>query len=373
MAAKKMTSAGILITSIFLSLVACNDSTAPVVVPLASAFEAVAGDGAVSLSWSTPDNLVVTGTAIVRGTDFYPESLSDGTEVYRGSATSTIDTGLTNGTAYYYSVFTYDAAGNYSEAVTAMAKPFQQIVMIPIPAGSFQMGSDWENDPENPEAGQGLFVGEQPVHTVTLDGFLMSRTEITQAQFQAVVGTTYTYSGDDNLPDVGITLEEAASFCNSLSEREGFEPCYLSVSFPSLYNDYRKNGYRLPTEAEWEYACRAGTTTRYYSGDAESDLDRVGWYAVNSSGAIQPVGGKAANAWGLYDMHGNVAEWCIDWENAYGSEDQTNPTGLTNGTRTIIRGGSVFVAPALCRAAARSSIRPSTSMSGVGFRIVRRP
>ena len=170
--------------------------------------------------------------------------------------------------------------------------------MVAIPSGNFQMGSL--------EGGS----NEQPIHAVALSAFYMSSTEITQGQFQARMGTNPSYfTGDDSRPVENVTWFDAVTFCNMLSTNQGLEPCYNLSTWTC---DFSKNGYRLPTEAEWEYACRAGTTTRYHTGDNESNLALAGWYGGNSSSTLHPVAQKQGNPWGLYDMHGNVWEWCND-------------------------------------------------------------
>jgi formylglycine-generating enzyme required for sulfatase activity len=132
------------------------------------------------------------------------------------------------------------------------------------------------------------------------------------------------------------------------------------------------NGYRLPTEAEWEYACRAGTTTAYYTGDAEDTaLEAAAWYDANSGGTTHPVGKKTPNAWGLYDMHGNVYEWCWDWYGSYSSGAQTDPVGASSGSNRVMRGGSWFYYAQDLRSACRDSDNPSErGLDSIGFRLV---
>ncbi|HUU27996.1 MAG TPA: SUMF1/EgtB/PvdO family nonheme iron enzyme [archaeon] len=235
--------------------------------------------------------------------------------------------------------------------------PSTEIEMLPIPAGTFQMGSNtgWSD--------------EQPVHTVTLSAFQMSKYEITQAQYQAVMGSNPSYfTGDDNRPVEQVSWYDAVTFCNKLSESAGLQPCYNLSTWSC---DFTKNGYRLPTEAEWEYACRAGTSTEYYTGNTESDLDRAGWYDYNSGNTTHAVGGKLANAFGLYDMHGNVWEWCNDWYGSYSSENENNPQGPSSGSTRVIRGGSRSYDAYLCRSAFRTDYDPADRYYfSLGFRVV---
>ena len=187
--------------------------------------------------------------------------------------------------------------------------PIPDIAFVEIPAGTFEMGSD-NGDSD-----------ERPVHTVTLTrDFYMSKYETTQAQYEAVTAPNPSpLTGDNNRPVEEVSWFDAIRFANALSAREGLNPCYDNdgnVLGGAGGNPYQCEGYRLPTEAEWEYACRAGTTTDYYFGDDTSQVGDYAWYIFNSGSTTHPVGQKQPNAWGLYDMHGNVWEWVYDW---YGS------------------------------------------------------
>ena len=237
------------------------------------------------------------------------------------------------------------------------------MTFISIPAGSFQMGD--LNDAGDPD--------EKPVHTVNLDTFFMSTTEVTQEQYESVVGRNPSnFSGDDNLPVEMVSWEDAVKFCNLLSDNAGYDRSYDESTWEC---DFSKNGFRLPTEAEWEYACRAGTETKYYTGNSDSDLGRAGWYVSNSSSKTHTVGQKTANAFGLYDMHGNVWEWCNDRYDAdyYDTSPSADPTGPTSGSDRVLRGGNWFNNAGFCRSADRHGGYPSGTYGIVGFRMVRRP
>ena len=168
-----------------------------------------------------------------------------------------------------------------------------------------------------------------------------------------------------------VTWNDAITFCNKLSEEIGLEPCY-NLSTGAC--DFGESGFRLPTEAEWEYACRAESGLGYSLGDYENALDRAGWYQRNSSENTHPVGLKTQNNWGLYDTHGNVWEWCNDWygKAAYGSGGTSDPTGPSSGSDKVLRGGSRIDSSKECRSAKRRNYDPGKDYSDIGFRIVRR-
>jgi formylglycine-generating enzyme required for sulfatase activity len=149
----------------------------------------------------------------------------------------------------------------------------------------------------------------------------------------------------------------------------GLSLCYIEKTG---FCDYSLDGFRLPTEAEWEYACRAGNTTDYNIGFDENDLALAGWYRWNSGEVTRPVGLKKPNAWGLYDMHGNVLEWCADWYGDYLNHASTNPTGPVSGKFRVYRGGSWNRTAKDCRSASRFRRDPSRPDNEIGFRIVRR-
>ena len=238
----------------------------------------------------------------------------------------------------------------------------REIILVPIPSGSFQLGTADTSDP--------WFEMSRPVHTVKIDSFLLSTFEITQDQYQRVMGENPSLMKDDSTRPVDqVSWIDAVNFCNRLSRLAGFDPCYS----PSSRNcDFNRNGFRLPTEAEWEYACRAGTSTRYNTGDSEQALSRAGWYIGNSRGTTHPIGLKVPNAWGLYDMHGNVWEWCNDYFIEYSKSEANNPTGPRYGDSKVLRGGGWHFPAAGCACAYRHRGQPSYKLSFVGFRVARR-
>jgi len=231
------------------------------------------------------------------------------------------------------------------------------MVLVPIPAGEFMMGS--------PETEYYREDDRETQHRVILTkSFHLGRTEVTQGQWKAVMGTTpwrgkaRVKEGDD-YPAVYVSWEDAVEFCRKLSEKEGVE-------------------YRLPTEAEWEYACRAGTTTEWSFGDDASQMGEYAWYGDNAGDAGEEyahiVGQKKPNPWGLHDMHGNLWEWCQDWFWWYPSGDATDPVGPDSTLVRVYRvnrGGSWLYLARFCRSAYRDRSTPSSRGNDLGFRVLR--
>ena len=241
------------------------------------------------------------------------------------------------------------------------ARQAQQSVMVSdpggyelvyIPGGVFMMGS--------PEEEEGRYDRESPLHEVQVSEFYMGRYSVTNEEYGRFLAEHSDmkepeYWGNrkynqPNQPVVGVSWDDAIQY----------------AAWADL---------RLPSEAEWEYACRAKTTTRFYTGDTENDLERVGWYEGNSDNKLHPVGEKEPNGFGLYDMHGNVFEWCQDWfnEQYYANSPRENPQGPEPGSHRVIRGGSWNAVARSCRAAFRNLHAPDYRGSNVGFRLVRTP
>ncbi|MCY3020741.1 MAG: formylglycine-generating enzyme family protein [Planctomycetota bacterium] len=218
---------------------------------------------------------------------------------------------------------------------------------------------------------QRSFGDEKPAHQVTLTTpFYMGKHEVTQEQYAQVMGANPSQGKGPSLPVEMVSWDEAQESCKKVNlilsrDREG------AVTAPLADARGSDGTVRLPTEAEWEFACRAGTTTTYYTGDAEGDLGRAAWYSVNSSFKTHPVGQKEPNAFGLYDMHGNVWEWCQDdWQEQYKPEAAVDPQGPAQGDGRVLRGGSWFHFPARCRSAARNRRSPDYRDDDIGFRVV---
>jgi formylglycine-generating enzyme required for sulfatase activity len=206
--------------------------------------------------------------------------------------------------------------------------------MVSLPAGQFLMGSP-DSDPDARD-------NEKPQHQVQVNSFAIGKYPVTQAQYQAVMGTNPSrFKNNRQNPVEQVSWNDAQAFCQKLSQITG-------------------KTYRLPTEAEWEYACRAGTTTRFYFGDDANQSGNYAWYDRNSQDKTHPVGQKKPNAWGLYDMSGNVWEWCEDdWHDNYiGAPKDGSAWPINNDNRSLLRGGSWYFNRYSCRSAYRFSFSP---------------
>jgi formylglycine-generating enzyme required for sulfatase activity len=243
------------------------------------------------------------------------------------------------------------------------------IEMVVIPAGSFEMGNNRGR------------ADEKPAHSVWLDSFLMDKTEVTQAEWEKLgknddppFANPSNFKGAD-LPVNNVKWLAAANFCNARSKAEGLKPCYNDEGVC----DFDADGYRLPTEAEWEYACRAGTSSEFSFGNDIRKLGDVGWFADNADKKTHPVGQKKANPWGLHDMHGNVAEWCQDVysKDYYATSPSKNPRGPDKGGEYVLRGGSWKSAADSLRSTYRLGENPGfgdacLAPDAIGFRCVRK-
>jgi formylglycine-generating enzyme required for sulfatase activity len=354
----------------------------------------VTDGGTLTYQWYSNDTDSDSGGSPVgtNSSSFTPPTTSLGTIYYYVEVTNTIPDNGDGGDK------TATATSNTASITVFITLP-TGIEMVWIPAGSFQMGS---ND--------SLDRNAQPAHQVTLtNGFWMGKYQVTQGQWHAVMGnwpsffdgtndrshTTVTPTlNRNNLPVESVSWYDAIVFCNRLSMMEGLTPAYeIPNQWPNptswttdpvtwgavptgntRWNAVRivsgSNGYRLPTEAQWEYACRAGTTTAYNTGYVITD--DTGWYFINSGNRTREVGLKPANSWGLHDKHGNVREWCWDRWGSYTDAPKTDPTGPTAGGDRVLRGGgwdsngwSSF------RSAGRLNYWPYDRSSNIGFRLSR--
>ena len=262
--------------------------------------------------------------------------------------------------------------------------------MVRIPGGSFMMGSTDGED------------NEKPVHEVTISSFMMGKYEVTQGLYEEVMGSNpskFEFSCGSDCPVEQVSWCNAVYFANRLSEKEGLEAVYsLPSGFgmgldydkcnalsPKVSQNLSKNGYRLPTEAEWEYAAKAGGELKYAGSN---DLGEVAWYGSyvwdssssswvkgskegNSGDRTHSTGQKKANAFGLYDMSGNVWEWTWDWYGEYAAPGSTDPVGASRGSDRVLRGGGWYGYASILRSASRNSNDPGYSYSGLGFRLSR--
>ena len=238
------------------------------------------------------------------------------------------------------------------------------VEMVLVPAGEFLMGDDRGDD------------DEKPAHRVRVSAFYMDTSEVTQASYGQLMGKNPAKFKRPDKPVERVGWHAAVRYSNARSLREGLTPCYDAQT---LQCDFAADGYRLPTEAEWEYACRAGATTRYWFGNDPGKLAAHGWFKGNAAGTTNPVKRKKPNPWGLYDMHGNVAEWCNDfYGEGYGSQSEgEDPRGPTSGEERVLRGGSWKSTAEGCRSSARNSEAPGFAdvcfgYEAYGFRCVRR-
>ena len=261
------------------------------------------------------------------------------------------------------------------------------VEMVSVPGGSFQMGGDGQSKADG--------TTSIPKHTVTLTGFYLGKYEVTQAQWQAVMEslpsqltTGDNYGRGDNYPVYYVSWYDALVFCNKLSMRDRLTPAYRinNSTDPTAWgtvpttNNTTWNavavvsgstGYRLPTEAQWEYAARGGNgSPGNYTYAGSNTVDDVAWYRDNSGDTAHAVGKKAPNGLGLYDMSGNVSEWCWDWYGSYSSGAQTDPTGASSGSNRVKRGGCWYDTQS-ARSAFRSFGYPDDRYNYLGFRVLR--
>ena len=271
-----------------------------------------------------------------------------------------------------------------TSATYTISAPPPPVQMIYVPCGTFTMGRT---------TGSG-FSHELPTHTVTLNSFYIGKFEVTQAEYSQYMqpGSSWTsgYGLGDNYPAYYVSWYAILKYCNLRSIAEGLNPCYTingstnpanwgavptdnNDAWDAAICDWNANGYRLPTEAEWEYAARGATNNPDYLYSGSDDINAVAWYESNSGQTSHPVGTKAPNGIGTYDMSGNVYEWCWDWYSSsyYSSSPQNNPTGPASGSYRVRRGGCWYSGATLCRVALRFYYRPDYSYDVIGFRLCR--
>jgi formylglycine-generating enzyme required for sulfatase activity len=239
-----------------------------------------------------------------------------------------------------------DSSSKTADSLTVDLGGGVKMELVLIRPGSFMMGSEGGN-----------FADEKPVHKVTITKpFYIGKCEVTQGEWQAVMGTNpSSFKGEKN-PVETVSWNDCQTFIAKLNEKVA------------------QGAFRLPTEAEWEYACRAGSSTAFCYGDDEKQLGDYAWYSGNRSETTHPVGKKKPNAWGLYDMHGNVWEWCQDWYGSgyYSDGPDSDPQGPSSGLTRVLRGGSWSYDPVSCRSAGRGYFDPTVrDYYYYGVRVVR--
>jgi sulfatase modifying factor 1 len=358
-----------------------------IIIPILFSCESTTTDvNTVATPVITPDSGTYTAVQTVSITC----ATTDATILYTTDGTDPVSTSTT-----YTTPFTVDSnktikamaikdGSNDSEIATKTYVIYSQ--MVSIPAGNFNMGRT---------TGTG-YDDELPTHAVSLSSFYIGKYEVTQAEWFAVMGTNpSTFTGDNSRPVEMVSFYDVLVYCNKRSMNEGLEPVYeISNStdpvnwgaIPSANDatwnaavcDMTANGYRLPTEAEWEYAARGGGNIPDYLYSGSDNVGAVSWYEVNAAATTHPVGLKTANSLGTYDMSGNVQEWVWDWYGAYTASSATNPTGpASNPTDLrVIRGGSWEQSATASRVVFRNWGTPEKGQSKVsnsrlGFRVVR--
>ena len=236
---------------------------------------------------------------------------------------------------------------HHSSSTVSLSAELNKLInnMVYVSGGTFTMGG-------TSEQGSDTYDDEKPTHSVTLSSYYICKYEVTQALWRAVMGSNPSYFKGDNLPVEGVSWNACQTFINRL-------------------NGYTGRNFRLPTEAEWEFAARGGNYSRHYKYSGSNYISDVAWYCDNSD-RTHPVGTKQANELGLYDMSGNVWEWCSDWYGSYSSYSQSNPTGANSGSSRVLRSGSWNLIASSCRSSFRCSITPGDgdSYGYVGLRLV---
>lgn len=237
------------------------------------------------------------------------------------------------------------SASNQKSNIAFDVEGIRLIDMVYVEGGEFTMGATLK---QITDAGE----DEKPAHKVKLSGFYMSKYEVTQLLWTYVMGENPSYfRGDNNLPVEKVSWDDCHVFIAKLNEMTG-------------------KTFRLPTEAEWEYAARGGNKSKGYKYSGSDDLDEVAWYGDGFSGRTHPVGQKNPNELGIYDMSGNVCEWCQDWYGSYTSDVQTDPTGAASGSDRVRRGGSWGNGARSCRCSSRDFIYPDYRCDSSGLRLV---
>lgn len=235
---------------------------------------------------------------------------------------------------------------NSTSSTVSLSAELNKLInnMVYVAGGTFTMGGTSEQSSD-------AYDDEKPTHSVTLSSYYICKYEVTQALWRAVMGSNPSKFKGDNLPVENVSWNDCQTFINRL-------------------NSYTGRNFRLPTEAEWEFAARGGNYSRHYKYSGSNYISAVAWYDGNSGNRTHPIGTKQANELGLYDMSGNVYEWCSDWYGSYSSYSQNDPTGPNSGSNRVERGGSWGNFARFCRSSFRSSTSPGLRYGDLGLRLV---
>lgn len=290
-------------------------------------------EGTVKLKSSAPSNLQITLTKEASNTSVQsvvmPQVSSSSQQVISSSSSSG---------------FSSSSLSSGSNIISIPVKNGISIDMVRVEAGTFMMGATSEM--QNP------WDNEKPVHQVTLtNDYYIGKYEVTQALWWAVMGSNPSNFKGENHPVKNVSWNDCHDFIRMLNILTG-------------------KHFRLPTEAEWEYAARGGRKSKGYQYSGSNSLSDIAWYADNSGSTTHAVGTKEPNELGIYDMSGNVWEWCQDWYDSYTSSSQTNPTGAASGSRRVFRGGSWLYYAGSCRSSNRYDVTPDYRSNNLGFRLV---
>ena len=231
------------------------------------------------------------------------------------------------------------------------------IEMVLVEGGTFEMGSE-EGDTD-----------ESPVHDVTLKSFYIGKYPVKQAEWVEIMGENPSLEEGDEMPVTNVSWYDCVEFCNQLNEENGYEACY-EIDGEEVKWLRNKRGFRLPTEAEWEFAARGGNESIGWEYAGSDDAEDVAWFDDNSENELQDVGLLEPNELDIYDMSGNVDEWCWDWYDDYPDKKKNNPLGPRSGSYRVNRGGSWCFSADYCRVAHRSSDAPTDGSFNLGFRLV---
>ncbi len=276
-------------------------------------------------------------------------------ELRQGDKRQTREINLLTTDTYREIALSWGLSAHWSSKVTSKQRSeLQKLLddMVYVEGGTFLMGAQ-KSSSSSANYDSGAYSDESPVHSVTLSSYYIGKYEVTQALWEAVMGENPSYFEDTNLPVENVSWEDCQKFIKKLNALTGIT-------------------FRLPTEAEWEYAARGGNKSKGYKYSGSNTIGDVAWYYDNSSSKTHQVGTKQANELGIYDMSGNVWEWCSDWygSNYYSSSSQTNPTGPTSGSNRVLRGGSWIINARSCRVSYRDGDTPSNRYNFYGFRLL---